>query len=64
LNWGDDLNLQEFLGFTDFRVRDGSVSIDNALLKLKTKPFDDIGNAKIDMHRRSPLRHNGADVGF
>lgn len=52
------------LGFTDFRVRDGSVSIDNALLKLKTKPFDDIGNAKIDMRRRSPLRHNPADAGF
>ena len=41
-------------------VSDGSVSIDDALLKLKTKPFEDIGYAKIDMHRK--LRQGAAEV--
>ena len=41
-------------------VNDGSVSIDEALLKLKTKPFEDIGYAKIDMHRK--LRQGTAEV--
>lgn len=29
----------------------GDVSVDEALLKLKTEPFDDIGYAKVDLHR-------------
>ena len=33
-------------------VSDGSVSIDDALLKLKIKPFEDIGYAKVDTHRK------------
>ncbi len=41
-------------------VRDGSISIDDALLKLKTKPFEDIGYAKVDMHRK--LRQGTAEV--
>ena len=41
-------------------VRAGSVSIDEALLKLKTKPFEDIGYAKVDMHRK--LRQGAAEV--
>lgn len=41
-------------------VRDGSVSVDDAVLKLKTKPFDDIGYAKVDMHRK--LRQGTAEV--
>lgn len=41
-------------------VSDGSVSIDDALLKLKTKPFEDIGYAKVDMHRK--LRQGVAEV--
>ncbi|MDO4292962.1 MAG: nickel pincer cofactor biosynthesis protein LarB [Eubacteriales bacterium] len=41
-------------------VSDGSVSIDDALLKLKTKPFEDIGYAKVDMHRK--LRQGTAEV--
>ena len=41
-------------------VSDGSVSIDEALLKLKTKPFEDIGYAKVDMHRK--LRQGTAEV--
>lgn len=32
-------------------VRDGSVSIDDALLKLKKLPFEDLGFAKVDSHR-------------
>lgn len=33
-------------------VRDGVVSVDDALLKLKTQPFEDLGFAKIDLHRK------------
>ena len=32
-------------------VRNGSVSVDDALLRLKTEPFEDIGFAKVDLHR-------------
>ena len=32
-------------------VREGTLSVDEALLKLKTEPFDDIGFAKVDLHR-------------
>ena len=41
-------------------VSDGSVSIDDALLKLKIKPFEDIGYAKVDTHRK--LRQGTAEV--
>ena len=41
-------------------VSDGTVSIDEALLKLKMKPFEDIGYAKVDMHRK--LRQGAAEV--
>ena len=41
-------------------VRDGSLSVDDAALALKTKPFDDIGYAKIDYHRE--LRQGAAEV--
>lgn len=41
-------------------VRSGDVSIDDALLKLKTKPFEDIGYAKVDMHRK--IRQGVAEV--
>ena len=41
-------------------VREGSVSVEEALLKLKTKPFEDIGYAKVDMHRK--LRQGAAEV--
>lgn len=33
-------------------VRDGSVSVDDALLQLKKEPFADIGYAKVDLHRQ------------
>jgi len=41
-------------------VSEGSVSVDEALLKLKMKPFEDIGYAKVDMHRK--LRQGAAEV--
>ena len=41
-------------------VREGSVSVDEALLKLKVKPFEDIGFAKVDHHRAA--RQGTAEV--
>ena len=32
-------------------VKNGNVSVDEALLKLKTAPYDDLGFAKVDLHR-------------
>lgn len=33
------------------QVRDGALSVEEALLAIKKKPFDDIGYAKVDLHR-------------
>ena len=33
------------------RVAQGSVSVQDALLKLRMEPFEDLGFAKIDHHR-------------
>ena len=33
-------------------VRQGTVSVEDALLSLKEKPFADIGYAKVDLHRK------------
>ena len=33
-------------------VSQGELSVDDALLKLKMEPFEDIGYAKIDLHRK------------
>lgn len=41
-------------------VSDGSISVDDAVLKLKKKPFEDIGFAKVDMHRK--VRQGAAEV--
>lgn len=41
-------------------VQDGAVSVDEALLKIKTKPFEDIGYAKVDLHRQ--VRQGAAEV--
>ena len=43
-------------------VKDGEVSPDEALLKLKMHPFEDVGYAKIDHHRN--LRHGISEVIF
>ncbi len=41
-------------------VRDGKMTIDDALLQIKKEPFEDIGYAKIDMHRQA--RQGTAEV--
>ena len=33
-------------------VQDGAVSVDDALLQLKQQPFEDLGYAKVDLHRK------------
>ena len=42
------------------KVRDGKTSIDEALLEIKKEPFEDIGYAKIDLHRK--VRQGAAEV--
>lgn len=42
------------------QVANGTLSVQNALLKLKTQPFADIGYAKVDLHRK--LRKGHAEV--
>lgn len=41
-------------------VKAGTVTIDEALLKIKMQPFEDIGYAKVDIHRK--LRQGAAEV--
>lgn len=41
-------------------VRDGIVSVDDALLQLKKAPFADLGYAKVDLHRKT--RQGAAEV--
>ena len=41
-------------------VKSGDMSVDDALLKLKTEPFEDIGFAKVDLHRK--VRQGAAEV--
>lgn len=41
-------------------VKNGSVSVDDAVLKLKKQPFEDLGFAKVDLHRQ--LRQGTAEV--
>lgn len=41
-------------------VKDGALSVDEALLKLRERPFEDIGFAKVDLHRR--VRQGAAEV--
>lgn len=41
-------------------VRDGELTVDDALLAIKKKPFEDIGYAKVDLHRR--VRQGAAEV--
>ncbi|MBO4905059.1 MAG: nickel pincer cofactor biosynthesis protein LarB [Lachnospiraceae bacterium] len=42
------------------KVRDKKISVEEAVLRLKEAPFEDIGFAKVDMHRR--LRQGAAEV--
>lgn len=41
-------------------VQQGTVSVDQALLHLKQKPFEDLGYAKVDLHRK--LRQGVGEV--
>ena len=41
-------------------VKTGETSVDEALLKIKTQPFEDIGYAKVDLHRK--IRQGVAEV--
>ncbi len=41
-------------------VQSGGLSVEEALLKIKTQPFEDIGYAKVDLHRK--VRQGVAEV--
>lgn len=41
-------------------VHNGTLSVEEALLAIKTKPFEDIGYAKVDLHRN--VRQGAAEV--
>lgn len=41
-------------------VQAGNMSVDDALLKIKEEPFEDIGYAKVDLHRK--VRQGAAEV--
>lgn len=41
-------------------VKTGKLSTEDALLKIKTQPFEDIGFAKVDLHRKA--RQGAAEV--
>lgn len=43
-------------------VKAGKMSVDSALLEIKTEPFEDIGYAKVDLHRK--VRQGAAEVIF
>ena len=34
-------------------VKNGIMTVDEALLQIKTKPFEDVGYAKVDLHRKA-----------
>lgn len=41
-------------------LKDGKVTVDEAMLSIKKEPFEDIGYAKIDLHRN--IRQGAAEV--
>lgn len=41
-------------------VRTGQTSVDDALMRIKLSPFEDIGYAKVDLHRK--VRQGAAEV--
>lgn len=41
-------------------VKAGELSVDDALMKIKMEPFEDIGYAKVDLHRK--IRQGAAEV--
>ena len=53
------LSQKDILGILQ-SVKDGSISPEEAMLKLKMQPFQDLGYAKVDHHRE--LRQGTAEV--
>lgn len=49
--WGDKVVNSEARQILE-AVKAGSMSIDDALLEIKKEPFEDIGYAKVDLHRK------------
>ena len=41
-------------------VQAGEMSVEDALLRIKVEPFEDIGYAKVDLHRK--IRQGAAEV--
>lgn len=41
-------------------VKNGNISTEDALLQIKTKPYEDMGYAKVDLHRK--IRQGAAEV--
>ena len=41
-------------------VQNGSISVEDALLQIKKEPFEDLGYAKVDLHRKA--RQGAAEV--
>ena len=41
-------------------VQRGDLSVEDALLRIKTEPFEDLGYAKVDLHRK--VRQGAAEV--
>ena len=56
--WRDEMNseIRKLLE----GVKSGDVSVDDALLAIKKEPFEDIGFAKVDLHRN--VRQGAAEV--
>jgi hypothetical protein len=42
------------------KVKSGEMPVEDAILKIKTQPFEDLGYAKVDTHRK--LRQGAAEV--
>ena len=52
--------MNEELRATLEAVRSGALSVDEAALRLKKAPFEDLGYAKVDLHRA--VRQGAAEV--
>ena len=52
--------MSEHIRQTLEAVRAGTMSVDDAVLQLKKAPFEDLGYAKVDLHRA--LRQGAAEV--
>ena len=51
-----DIDIKDILE----KVKSGEISVEDACLSLKAKPFEDIGFAKVDTHRR--IRQGAGEV--